>query len=89
MIICAAIKDTRTGAVFGGIRHGDIYSAMHDAGITPPREKAIEGFLDEKGNFYDRIEAYDYVVEHHQLPRTVWQWKFEKSERELYSEDLY
>lgn len=35
MIICAAIKDTRTGAVFGGIRHGDIYSAMHDAGITP------------------------------------------------------
>ena len=36
MIICAAIKDTRTGAVFGGIRHGDIYSAMHDAGITPP-----------------------------------------------------
>ena len=36
MIICAAIKDTRTGAVFGGIRHGNIYSAMHDAGITPP-----------------------------------------------------
>ena len=30
MIICAAIKDTRTGAVFGGIRHGDIYPAMHD-----------------------------------------------------------
>lgn len=29
MIICAAIKDTRTGAVFGGIRHGFIYSAMH------------------------------------------------------------
>lgn len=27
MIICAAIKDTRTGAVFGGIRHGDIYHA--------------------------------------------------------------
>lgn len=43
MIICAAIKDTRTGAVFGGIRHGFIYSAMHDAGITPPHEKAIEG----------------------------------------------
>ena len=41
MIICAAIKDTRTGAVFGGIRHGDIYSAMHDAGITPPREAAV------------------------------------------------
>ena len=54
MIICAAIKDTRTGVVFGGIRHGFIYSAMRDAGITLPHEKAIEGFLDEKGNFYDR-----------------------------------
>ena len=43
MIICAAIKDTRTGAVFGDIRHGFIYSAMHDAGITPPREAAIDG----------------------------------------------
>ena len=44
MIICAAIKDTRTGAVFGGIRHGDIYSAMHDAGITPPRKKSYRRF---------------------------------------------
>ena len=33
MIICAAIKDKETGAVFGGIRHGFIYSAMKDAGI--------------------------------------------------------
>ena len=48
MIICAAIKDTRTGAVFGGIRHGDIYSAMHDAGITPPKGAAIEGSLDRE-----------------------------------------
>lgn len=37
MIICAAIKDTRTNVVFGGIRHGFIYSSMRDAGITPPR----------------------------------------------------
>ena len=37
MIISAAIKDTRTGAVFGGIRNGFIYSAMLDAGISPPR----------------------------------------------------
>lgn len=55
MIICAAIKDTRTGAVFGGIRHGNIYSAMHDASITPPKGAAIGGFLDEKNNFYDRM----------------------------------
>lgn len=28
MIICAAIKDTRTNVVFGGIRHGRIYTVV-------------------------------------------------------------
>ena len=89
MIICAAIKDTRTGAVFGGIRHGFIYSAMHDAGITPPHEKAIEGFLDEKGNFYDRYKAYDIAMNNGQLSASTRQLKRERHETELYSEDLY
>lgn len=89
MIICAAIKDTRTGAVFGGIRHGYIYSAMHNAGITPPHEKAIEGFLDEKNNFYDRYEAYDIAMTNGQMSATTRQHKRDKSEKELFSEDLY
>lgn len=89
MIICAAIKDTRTGAVFGGIRHGFIYSAMHDAGITPPHEKAIEGFLDEKGNFYDRYEAYDIAMTNGQMSATARQYKRDTGEKELFSEDLY
>ena len=89
MIICAAIKDTRTGAVFGGIRHGFIYSAMHDAGITPPHEKAIEGFLDEKGNFYDCYGAYDIAMTNGQMSATARHYKLEKGERELFSEDLY
>ena len=88
MIICAAIKDTRTGAVFGGIRHGDIYSAMHDAGITPPRAAAIEG-LDEKNNFYNRYEAYNIAMTNGQLSATTRQYKHDKGERELFSEDLY
>ena len=89
MIICAAIKDTRTGAVFGGIRHGDIYSAMHDAGITPPREKAIEGFLDMRNNFYDRHEAFMWAQQIGQLPATVLYHKQQEGETELFSEDLY
>lgn len=89
MIICAAIKDTRTGAVFGGIRHGFIYSAMHDAGITPPHAAAIEGFLDEKNNFYNRYEAYDIAMNNGQLSATTRQYKRDKSETELFSEDLY
>ena len=89
MIICAAIKDTRTGAIFGGIRHGFIYSAMHDAGIAPPHEKAIEGFPDDKGNFYDRYEAYDIAMNNGQLSASTRQLKRERHETELYSEDLY
>ena len=89
MIICAAIKDTRTGAVFGGIRHGDIYSAMHDAGITPPPEAAVEGFLDEKNNFFDRYEANKLAMTNGQLSATTRQQKRDRGESELYSEDLY
>lgn len=89
MIICAAIKDTRTGAVFGGIRHGYIYSAMHDAGITPPRAAAVEGFLDEKGNFYDRYEAYDIAMTNGQMSAIARHYKMDKGERELFSEYLY
>ena len=89
MIICAAIKDTRTGAVFGGIRHGNIYSAMHDAGIIPPREAAIEGFLDEKNNFYNRYVACEIAMANGQLSATARQLKRDRGERELFSEDLY
>lgn len=78
MIICAAIKDTRTGAVFGGIRHGNIYSAMHDAGITPPKGAAIEGFLDEKNNFYNRYEAYNYKQKLQLQPYCYDQWPIER-----------
>lgn len=86
MIICAAIKDKRNGRVFSGVRHGDIYQMLYDLRYTAD---AVEGFVDEENKFYDRFEAYDYVVKHHQLPRTVCEWKSEKHERELYSEDLY
>lgn len=89
MIICAAIKDTRTDAVFGGIRHSDIYSAMHDAGITPPRAAAVEGFLDEKNNFYDRYVACEIAMTNGQMNATTRQHKRDKNERELFSEDLY
>ena len=80
MIICAAIKDTRTGVVFGGIRHGDIYSAMHDAGITTPRAAAIEGFLDEKNNFYDRYVACEIAMTNGQINATTRQHKRDKGE---------
>lgn len=89
MIICAAIKDTRTDAVFGGIRHNDIYSAVHEAGITPPRAATIEGFLDERNNFYNRYVACRIAMANGQLSATARQHKRDTGEKELFSEDLY
>ena len=62
MIICAAIKDNETGAIFGGIRHGFIYSAMKDAGIPKKVNGVIEGFLDQNGYFYTRQEVLTIVM---------------------------
>lgn len=88
MIICAAIKDTQTGDVFCGVRHGDIYNQLHAASYQIPHDKAIEGFVDSRNNFYNRHEAFMWAMQIGQLSATVIQYKQEKSEKELYSEDL-
>lgn len=67
MIICAAIKDTSTGQVFSGLRHGDICDMMRCFGYNTTSDFLVEGFVDEANNFYDRKEAYSYALEHHQL----------------------
>lgn len=89
MIICAAIKDNKTGAVFGGIRHGNIYEAMHDASITRGCAEVTEGFLDEKNQFHDRKEALEIAMNCGQLSASTRWLKRDKRESELYSEDLY
>lgn len=89
IIICAAIKDKETRAVFGGIRHGFIYSAMKDAGIPKRVNEVIEGFLDQNGNFYDRKEAFEVALNCSQLSASTRWVKRERCELELYSEDLY
>ena len=89
MIICAAIKDTRTGVVFCGIRHGDIYCTMRDAKYYTSADKTIEGFVDNRNNSHNRHEAFIHALQFGQLPSTVIQYKQAQGETELYSEDLY
>lgn len=89
MIICAAIKDIRTGDVFCGVHHEDIYSQLRAANHRIPHEKAIEGFVDSRNNFYNRHEAFMWAMQIGQLSATIIQCKQEKGEKELYSEDLY
>lgn len=89
MIICAAIKDTSTGQVFYGTCHGDIYEMMRCFGYKETSDFLVEGFVDNRNNFYTRHEAFMWTQQIGQLPETVLEYKKDHSENELYSEDLY
>lgn len=86
MIICAALKDRKTNAIFPGIRHSDIYEMLYNLDY---KINAIEGFVDNRNNFYNRHEAFMWAQQIGQLPETVLEYKKEHAENELYSEDLY
>ena len=89
MIICAAIKDTSTDQIFYGLRHGDIYDMMSCFGYNVTSDFLVEGFVDNRNNFYNRHEAFMWAKQIGQLPETVLEYKKDHSENELYSEDLY
>ena len=86
MIICSALKDRNTNVIFSGVRHADIYEMVHNLGY---KIDAIEGFVDNRNNFYNRHEAVMWAQQIGQLPETVLEYKKDHSENELYSEDLY
>lgn len=86
MIICSALKDRNTNVIFSGVRHADIYEMVHNLGY---KIDAIEGFVDNRNNFYNRHEAFMWAQQIGQLPETVLEYKTEHMEKELYSEDLY
>lgn len=86
MIICSALKDKDTNAIFSGVRHADIYEMLYNLDY---KIDAIEGFVDNRNNFYDRHEAFMWAQQIGQLPETVLEYKKEHMENELYSEDLY
>lgn len=89
MILCAAVRLRTTGTVIGCCRHGDGYSAIHDFDPFIGISEVEEGFLDNKGKFLTREEAFNHAVEIGQLSMTTYQVKCTNSETELYSEDLY
>lgn len=97
MIICAAIKIEFTNqyninetVIVHGLRHGDCFTTMTKMNLPPKKERTeIQGFVDNNGVFYDRLEAFHIASACCQLSTTVKQYKTEHNENELYSEDLY
>lgn len=52
------------------------------------RQKAAEGFLNHKGEFLDRLDAYDHAFMCGQPSVTTLENKAQRREYSLYSEDF-
>lgn len=81
MIKCAAIKSK--GKIFIGHRHPDIIRDMKKSGIKWNPDE-VQGFVDEKGKFYNRKDALEHFKKCGQKSVSG---KLRKNA--LYSEDLY
>ena len=79
MIVESAILDN--GTVYTGHRHPDIIRIMVDLGLPTPI-KGVQGFVDDKGQFLDRIAAAKHTLECGQITALNWP-------PNLYSEDLW
>lgn len=94
MIICAAISvrfmrnEKPIEAVIPGHRHSNCWELMATLGVPGVREE-VEGFLNHKGEFLDRYDAFEHALFCGQLSDTTLTSKNERKERALYSEDLY
>lgn len=97
MIICAAIKiefinqyNINEKVIVHGLRHGDCYTTIAKMNLPHKKDRTeTEGFVDNNGVFYNRLEAAHVALACCQLPATVKEYKREHNEMELYSEDLY
>ena len=71
-------------------RHGWGYSILHDLGVKKlKREQIVDGFINHKGEFLDRAEAYEHAMTCGQLSAETRHVKQQRREQVLYSEDLY
>lgn len=92
MILCAAVKfhidKTDADVVIPCWRHYCAYDILKDLGFGPKEgyTKIADGFLNHRGEFMTREEAYHHGCECGQLSDTV---KRNVTRDELFSEDLY
>lgn len=78
MIKHAAIK--KDHIVYVGYRHDRIFRTLAECGVD--KIGAVQGFVNDKGEFLDRIDAANEALEEGQIKELKWPPR-------LYSEDLY
>ena len=90
MIVSAAvkIKDLRQDKkiIIPCHRHCDAFYILKQFAYKKDVDykEIAQGFLDEDGNFYDRVEAYKHAYYNRQVDK-----RQDYKVRELYSEDLW
>ena len=95
MIICAAIKIQVEGldhpTIIPCLRHRDGFKILKDLGYAPRTKykEIAQGFIDHKGEFLNRDDAFSHAVSIGQLSVTDIWYKNDHNDYELYSEDLY
>ena len=91
MIVSAAVKilnlHTNEEMVIPVHRHSDCFYILHLFNMKQDIDykEIAQGFLDEKDNFYNRVEAWKHAYLHGQINPDA----LEHTVRELFSEDLY
>jgi hypothetical protein len=95
VIICAALKIQVEGldhdTTIPCWRHGNGFQILEDLGFYPKKGYKVleQGFINHKGEFLNRKEAFNHVKEIGQCNATQrWYWQ-DHAQDELYSEDLY
>ena len=94
MIICAAIKlnmnnEAKTELIICGHRQGDCLITITQLSDNWRGCSKVQGFINHKGEFLDRKEAFRHALMCGQLSATTLEFKEEHKEDKLYSEDLY
>lgn len=101
MIICAAIKLINKYGMFDmelekpdelivcGLRHGDCFQTIKELDEKWHKATKIQGFINHKGEFLDRKEAFEHIKEIGQYNATQWYYWEDHNQYEMYSEDLY
>ena len=78
-----------TEIIICGHRHHNCLATIAQLNSNWVGAKKVDGFINHKGEFLDRKEAYRHAVECGQLSAVVRHKARREGDMQLYSEDLY
>ena len=94
MIVSSAIKiklkETGEKVIIHCHRHHYGYFTLKQLGFKPEDyERVSSGFIDHKGTYMTREQAYEHALECGQIPVVIREQKEKIKSKELFSEDIF